>query len=406
MNSKKGCQKFDMATNNPRILLYCHNAVGIGHIARTGCIGKAIREISPSTDVLVITGSRQVYPGLIPNNIATVKLPAARLIYQDEEFHAIPQDLSIPFDELIKLRSEIISSVIDVFRPDIWVVDHNPAGFYHELDKSLALYKEKVHQGKLILGIRGIAYGLSDSQSYFEKYANYLVDYYDHLLIYTDPKIMKVNSLEKMPASVQSKVFYTGYISRTKSLLNPNIVQSNDNASKKIIVAVGSGGVGYPVLKCAVQALAIAKNPQWDVTIVGGLYLGDQEKSKIIEMVGNLPSECNVKYEQFLDDLPDQLSDTDLFIGRAGYNSLVDVISSNCSAIVIPYETVMGDQLLNAQNLSCFYDMTILREKDLSPENLYSAIKDRLSNKNKSATAIDITGAEKTAAFLVNLVKK
>ena len=387
-----------------RMLLYCHNALGLGHLVRTGAIAAAIRRQDPSVDVLVVTGAQITIPELFPDNVAYVKLPSARLCSTNGQVTAAAAHMSLPFHDLRTLRAAIIKTVVTDFRPDACLVDHNPAGFYNELDPAISAYRQLCPNGKLILGMRGIAYGGSDDEDYVKKYSSYLRTVYDKVLVYVDPSILDIRSI--MSPEIAAKVEYTGYVTRVDAVARKPRSFESSVAKRTIVLAAGSGSVGYPMMQRVIEALGEGAEPTWQVLIVTGPYMDNRDVAALHHQISHLPSLQLARIVRVADDVRQLLSSADLFIGQAGYNTLVEVMATGCPAIVVPYETLHREQLAHALLLEQRGLVSVIRENELTASLLLSAIRRRLGSPPATALGrVDLDGADRAAKCVLDLAR-
>ena len=114
-----------------RFLFWCINGNGLGHVTRTLAIARQIRRIAPDVEILVLTSSE--HAGVLSREgIASVKVPSAESFEQD-------QRLPVP-----QLVHALTSQTVAIFRPDLVVVDANPAGLYGELLSPVATITKRV----------------------------------------------------------------------------------------------------------------------------------------------------------------------------------------------------------------------------------------------------------------------
>jgi predicted glycosyltransferase len=67
-----------------------------------------------------------------------------------------PDRLPMNYQELLKIRSEIIQNVALGFRPHFFLVDHMPHGALGELARPLQVLKQQCPETKIVLGLRDI----------------------------------------------------------------------------------------------------------------------------------------------------------------------------------------------------------------------------------------------------------
>jgi len=339
----------------------------------------------------------------MPEDVAYVKLPSVQLLWVEGRFQVRSAHLSVPFNELIELRAGIIRTIVAGFRPDVWLVDHNPSGFYHELDLGLDAYRGLCPEGSLVLGMRGVAFGRKDTDDYFKRFERYLRELYDKILVYVDPVILDLKNRYSLLPEISRKMLYTGYISRTSTRPRERKCRQ-ERDTIKVVAATGSGAIGYSVLVVVLKAIALAERQDWNVTIVTGPYMEGSQVDDLRRRIATLPDPARVELQQFLPDLPHFMTTADLFIGRGGYNTLVDIVSAGCPSIIIPYETDMSDQLEHASLFARHGHVSILRERHLTPENLSRMIRQTLSSfPPKTTIEIDLEGADRAAAYILEL---
>jgi len=100
-------------------------------------------------------------------------------------------------------------------------------------------------------------------------------------------------------------------------------------------------------------------------------------------------------------DFRHRLRSCALSVSQAGYNTLLETLRANARAVMVPYvgrkET---EQTLRARLLAERGAIDIVEEAALAPETLAAAI-DRAARRPRAArVAIDMNGAERSAALL------
>ena len=86
----------------PRIALYSHDTMGLGHIRRTSLLARALSQPPLAATVLLISGIREsgAYP--LPPGIDSLTLPA---YHKQTDGHYRARHLNIPIADLTALRS-------------------------------------------------------------------------------------------------------------------------------------------------------------------------------------------------------------------------------------------------------------------------------------------------------------
>src|SRR2546429_6388044 len=125
----------------PAIALYSQGMVGFGHIRRNASIAQALRHSTLQPDIMLIAEAWQAGALLMPPGVDCVTLPALR---RDANGGYNPRFLlDVSDGELIALRTRVIRSAMEVFDPDLLVVDYLPLGVAGELASTLEFLKRR-----------------------------------------------------------------------------------------------------------------------------------------------------------------------------------------------------------------------------------------------------------------------
>src|SRR5256886_11202149 len=119
----------------PRIALYSEGMMGFGHIRRNASIAQALRRSALQPAIVMIAEAWQAGALLMPAGIDCVTLPALRKEANGEYNPRFLLDVSDA--ELIALRTQVIRSAMEVFEPDVLIVDYLPLGVAGELTSTL-----------------------------------------------------------------------------------------------------------------------------------------------------------------------------------------------------------------------------------------------------------------------------
>src|SRR2546427_11542285 len=139
----------------PRIALYSQGMVGFGHIRRNASIAQALRHSTLQPDIMLIAEAWQAGALLMPPGVDCVTLPALR---RDANGGYNPRFLlDVSDEELIALRTRVIRSAMEVFDPDLLVVDYLPLGVAGELAPTLEFLKRR-GKTRLVVGLRHVPY--------------------------------------------------------------------------------------------------------------------------------------------------------------------------------------------------------------------------------------------------------
>ena len=109
-----------------------------------------------------------------------------------------------------------------------------------------------------------------------------------------------------------------------------------------------------------------------------------------------------IHVDRFTPEFLTFLDAADLSVSMAGYNTSMNIMAAGTPALVWPFAQ-NGEQRLRAERLARLGGMQILSDRDLDPERLAGLMTRMLKEKARSAGAIDLDGAEKTAAWITEI---
>ena len=136
-----------------RILVYSHDTFGLGNIRRMLEISKHLAASDPDVSILIISGSPMLHAFRIPERIDYIKLPClARTTRGGYEVKFLQNS----FDDIIRLRANIILSAVLDFAPDLILVDKKPFGVGNELAPVFDLVRRRLERPKMVLLLRDI----------------------------------------------------------------------------------------------------------------------------------------------------------------------------------------------------------------------------------------------------------
>lgn len=108
------------------------------------------------------------------------------------------------------------------------------------------------------------------------------------------------------------------------------------------------------------------------------------------------------QFEYISKELPDLFAAADLFISRAGANTICEILALKKPNILIPLTTAAsrGDQLLNAASFEKSGYSYVLQEEQVTRDSLLEAVRHVFKNKDSYITALS-KGAENSAVDLI-----
>ena len=136
------------------------------------------------------------------------------------------------------------------------------------------------------------------------------------------------------------------------------------SGSKPVLMMIG-GSLGAQTVNAVLREALPALTPRYDVLHVCGR--------------GNLAPELEGtpgyrQFEYLSGELPDAFACADILLSRAGSNSLSEILALRKPALLIPYHSGRGDQVLNANSLKARGLAHVMPQSELSAQSLPAAI--------------------------------
>src|SRR5438445_10276670 len=119
--------------------------------------------------------------------------------------------------EAVKARREaLILESIKRYRPDVFLVDHAPAGMKGELLRALAFIRKEMPATRCVLGLRDILDSAEVVRDLWREQDIYhlLEKSYDHVLVYGSRQLFDVVREYEFPTAVVAKTWYSRYMTR------------------------------------------------------------------------------------------------------------------------------------------------------------------------------------------------
>ena len=135
----------------PRVLIYCQDSFGLGHLRRNVNIARAINRLAPDAVILFVADSPLAPFFALPPNSDFVKLPTIVKVRNGWQVHRLPL---IQTERLMEIRTQLIKETVMGFRPDILLVDHMPHGAEGELVPCLEALNESDPETLVVVGPR------------------------------------------------------------------------------------------------------------------------------------------------------------------------------------------------------------------------------------------------------------
>jgi predicted glycosyltransferase len=325
-----------------RVLLYCHNVEGLGHIARTVRIAEALNDRG-GTQVVIVTGCRF---------LTQFRERVAHRAGLD--FHPLPwlahgggglvgdggQRSSVVLAE----RERSICSFARSWQPHVFVADHNPAGLSGELWPTLETARRERWPTKFVWGARDIW----DSPAFLARLQRRIrrfrltecLEHYDAVMAYSDARW------------IDTLAFYEGQLRLPRDRHAVGVVaplvsaQTGVNTRARLVLAMGGGSYGHRLIELVWQEVKdLVRHGRADLRVVLGPHADPLVPAMIdweeagVAVVRDTPVEAVIL-------------DADLTISTAGYGTAYTVVQGPRRNIFIPLPGDGQEQSFRATKLA------------------------------------------------------
>ncbi len=374
-----------------KILQYCQHVLGVGHFFRSIEIAKAM---SPHR-VLFVQGGKPVtnidtYPHITHHFLPPLMM--------DSNFKSFTVDAS-HLEKIKQNRKGQLLQVVKTFKPDVLIIELFPFGrkkFSFELLPLLEYVKEKSKTTLVVCSLRDILVEKEDQQKYENRVINILNNFFDLLLVHSDPNVIKLDETFTSIEKIKIPIEYTGYVTRNIpgiELLKPPVDYT------RIVVSHGGGNVGFELLEAAIAASELL-DENYIFDIFPGVFISPSNLAKLHFLASTKP---NIHIKQFTNNFIAELAQSHLSISMAGYNTMMDLLASRTPGLVYPF-TQNREQMLRAKKFAEVGIVKIIETPN--PIEIASTIDKIKDRKISFKYSIDTDGARKTKKLIEQYNKK
>jgi len=378
-----------MAKHVHRVLFYSHDTFGLGHIRRTLALCDTVVTTVDDVSVLVLSGSSSLPCLRLPPGVDYVKLPCVTKL-ADEHYEA--KFLNLEFQDLRSLREEIIFSVVTNYAPDLVFVDNVPVGMKGEMRKTLAYLREHRRDTMVVLTFRDILDEPSHVISQWRSQAVYdAIDrFYDHILVYGMREVFDVVREYQMPEAIARKLRYAGYIRREPERGARTRIRQRlaPHGQKLVLVTVGGGGDGYPIVNSFLTGLATSIGLEWMRTfVVLGPEMPDHLRQDVKTRFEHVPG---VTFADFCEDLTAYVAASDAVLSMGGYNTICEILSQRRPAVIVPRVQPRREQWIRSSRLAKLGLVRSVHPSDATPERLVQEVLSSLDTESAAAPTMPL----------------
>lgn len=388
-----------------KILVYSHDAFGLGNIRRMLAICEYLIEAMPNVSILLISGSPMLQSFRLPQGLDYIKLPC---LNRSESGELSSKYLGTDVETTLKLRSDIMLAAARNFQPDMLLVDKKPFGLREELTTTIRYLKCTQPQTKFVLLLRDIldSPGKTMQEWRNHNYFSALDLIYDRILVVGMPEVFNLSQEYKFPVDVADKVEFCGYLRKKPGLVDSTTIRQQlgiSRSQKLVLVTPGGGEDGLQLIQNYLTGLqALSDSEPFQTLIVTGSEMKAGFRKSLDQLAEALPS---VQMMEFTNDLMSYINAADLVVCMGGYNTITEVLSQGKRMISVPRIKPGSEQLIRADRMQKFGLLRCLHPAEATPEVLMATVMAELQKPGLAAVErLDLQGLPKVTQAISQIL--
>ena len=363
---KKGSE---MVPHNPRIVLYSHDTMGLGHIRRNMKIAQTLSTSHLLPSILIVSGIPEARNFHFPPGVDCLTLPA---VYKESDGQYRARNLCLTLKEIIAVRSATIQAAVRAFKPDVFIADNVPRGVSGELDATLEELRAYGHT-RCVLGMRDIQ---DDPETVSREwrqrgYEEVIRRYYDEIWVYGDKEVYDTVKEYGYAPDLADKARYAGYLGqparrRMMTAQNDGGLRSGIDLPKEpfVLCSVGGGQDGGQLAKVFSQT----QLPDGRTgVIITGPYMDEGVRQ---QLYSRAMKNHRIRIFDFVSEPLEFLDHAECVVAMGGYNTVCEILSFEKKALIVPRVLPRQEQLIRAQRFQDLGLLDFLHPDRLNPQTL------------------------------------
>ena len=349
----------DAGARRPRVALYSHDALGLGHIRRNLAIARALGTDGSHPDILLLTGAPGAVTADRPDNCDLVSLPG---LAKDSDGHYGARHLSVSGEHIAEMRRSILTAALTSFRPDVLIVDKHPRGFRGELEPALDALRAA--GTRIVLGLRDV---LDDEATARREWrrddsTTALDRWYHQVWVYGDRRVLDIAAQLRLPHHWRHRTIHTGYLALGRIPAEPTFVSRVQNPY--VLAMVGGGSDGLQLAEAFVGSRMPAGHH-------GVLVTGPQmPKDQVHALVEHAATRDDLTVRTYVTDPEALLANAAAVVSMGGYNTVCEAMALGSKLLVVPRVRPRREQLVRAELLTAAGLLDHLVPDDLTCNSL------------------------------------
>jgi len=377
----------------PTLLFYCQHSLGMGHLVRSLALAA---ELARRCRVVLLNGGPAIPDEGLPDGVEVVQLPPVGL---DEAGQLVSRDHRRGLGRALALRGRQLLAIFESLHPDVLLIELFPFGrnkFAGEL-LSLLDAAQAGRRTTIVCSLRDILVSGRVNQALHDERASLTANrYFDAVLVHADPRFATLEESFRPATPLAIPVHYTGFVVPRRAM--PGLAP---RPSRQVLVSVGGGMAGVPLVETAVKAHALLR-PEDGLhmrIVAGPFYPPDAWRALRAQVRGRE----GLSLRRQVPNLVAEMRRSLVSVSQCGYNTAMDLLRAGVPGLVVPFgEGGENEQLDRARRLERAGAVRVLEATRLDPPALAEAIRS-LVRFRPSPVELDLDGAHWTAEWVAGL---
>jgi predicted glycosyltransferase len=335
----------------------CYDQRELGRTARTLDIASGLAQKFPDSAILVMSNLSIVGRFRTPACVDVVRMPS---IGPGGGADARSSRAPLEREQALRIRRMLAERTIESFRPDLVVIDRDPAHLPAEMQGVLASVRERLPRTRIVwalpdmVGEPGVVSPRWTSEGVYQ-------------------------ALDRLCDAVAEKVHYMGYL-RSPAVPPhdiPNDLLRAHPDRPLVLVTAGGGASGYPLISNYLDFLErVNGDATFQSVVIAGPMMPARRNAELGERARRLP---HVIFHRFSKHVLQYLRHSQLAISRGGYNTLCANLTYRKPSILVPDGAPPQEHLLRAGVFGRLRWCGLVRPGDLSPDRLGDSVMSALA---------------------------
>jgi predicted glycosyltransferase len=384
--------------NTHRALFFVQHLRGIGHLKRTAVLARTLARDGIEVDI--ISGGPPV-PDLDIGDAGLFQLPP--VFSPDDSYSRLVDESGAPATpELRRRRRAQLVAHVATRRPDMVIVEMFPFGRSQIRDDIVALLeaaRQLRPRPPLVSSVRDILPAKRTEERYREM-ADDADTYFDFVMVHGDEHLIPFEASFPPAGRLGGKLRYTGYVTGAeagaKGAAREEAGEGAGEGEGEVVVSAGGGAFAKDLLEAALLARGLSGLSALTWRLITGPNFADGDFRAL-----EAAAPAGVVIERTRRDFPELLQRAAVSVSQAGYNTMMDILTSGARAVVVPYLNArQTEQSLRAECLASRGVVRALAGRAITPGALAREIDAAAAGAPANAGGIDLDGAAASARLI------